>query len=240
MMKSRKTVVMFFVIAVLSCLLAPSAMAGKPSVAVSEFTNDTSAGWWGSGVGEDLAAMLSNELSSGGKLKVLERKNMDAVLSEQDLAETGRINKKTAAKVGQITGAQYLIMGTVSSFEEDTSSTGGGISIGPITLGGQTSDAYVAIDLRVIDTTTGEVAYSRTIEGRASSSGVDVGAYFDIAGGSLGSQKRTPAGKAIRACLVECAEYLECVMVDQDGCEAEYQGKEKRRREKTKSAISLD
>ena len=45
---------------------------------------------------------------------------------------------------------------------------------------------------------------------------------------------------AIRAALIEITDYLDCVMVRQDGCEAEYDAKESRRREKTKGALDLD
>ena len=39
---------------------------GKPSVAVIEFNNETSAGWWSGGVGWELAGMVSNELAATG------------------------------------------------------------------------------------------------------------------------------------------------------------------------------
>src|SRR5438876_337811 len=72
----------------------------KPSVGVAEFTNDTSASWWYSDVGRDLASMLTNELASTNKFKVVERAKLGKVLEEQDLAEAGRISKKTGAKIG--------------------------------------------------------------------------------------------------------------------------------------------
>ena len=43
-------------------LFVSSAFAAKPVLAVAEFRNDTSAGWWSSDVGNDLAGMLANEL----------------------------------------------------------------------------------------------------------------------------------------------------------------------------------
>ncbi len=36
---------------------------GKPSVAVIEFNNETSAGWWSGGVGWELAGILRNTRS---------------------------------------------------------------------------------------------------------------------------------------------------------------------------------
>jgi len=221
-------------------VLTTSVFAAKPVVGVAEFTNDTSAAWWGSGVGDDLADMLTNELAGTNKFKVVERAKLGPVLEEQDLAASGRVNKSTGAKIGKLTGAQYLIMGQLSAFESDVKGTGGGVSFRGISVGGKKEDAYLAIDLRVINTTTGEIEFTRTVEARASSSGMNVGLYRGGFGGNLGKYEKTPTGKAIRAVMMEISEYLGCAMVDQGDCMAEYQAKESARREKTKKAIKLD
>jgi len=228
----------FFAVAAL--LVAGSAFAAKPSLGVAEFRNDTSAGWWYGGAGRDLAGMLTNELASTEKFRMVERDKLGPVLEEQDLAASGRVSKSTAAKIGKLTGAQYLVMGTVSSYEEKTAGGGGGISFRGISLGGKKDDAYIAVDLRVVDTTTGEIMFTRTVEARSTSTGVNVGLYRGGFGGNMEKYNNTPAGKAIRACLIEISEYLGCVMVDKDGCEQEYQAKESTRKANTKKAIKLE
>jgi curli biogenesis system outer membrane secretion channel CsgG len=213
----------------------------KPVVAVTEFENQSGAGWWRGGVGWELAGMLSNELSSSGAFKVLERDQIRAVLDEQNLAASGRVAAGTGARIGQLTGAQFLITGTVTAYEEETSSTGGGISFGGVSVGGKSEKAYLAVDLRVINATTGEVDFSRTIEGTSKGGGMSLGLYKGGFGGNLASENKTPAGKAIRAALVEITDYLECVMVKKtDRCMSEYDAKENRRREKTRGALDLD
>ena len=230
-----------FVISILLVFVTGSALAGdRPSLGVSEFRNDTSAAWWYGGAGHDLAAMLTNELAAMDKFKIVERAKLDAVLDEQDLADSGRISKSTGAKIGKLTGAKYLVFATVSAFESDVKGTGGGLSFRGISVGGKKEDAYLAVDLRVVDTTTGEVAFSKTIEGRASSSGMSVGVYRGGFGGNLGKYEKTPTGKAIRACIIEISEYLACAMVDKGDCMSEYDAKESSRKEKTKKAIKLD
>lgn len=213
---------------------------GRPTVGVAEFKNESGAGWWRGGVGWELSGMLSNELSSSGDFRVVERSKLQNVLEEQNLAASGRIAPGTGAKIGKVTGAQYLVMGTVTSYEENTSSTGGGLNFRGIGLGGKSTEAYLAVDIRVVDTTTGEVSYSRTVEGRSKGGGLSVGVYRGGFGGSLAHEENTPAGKAIRAALVEITDYLDCVMVKRDGCQAEYRGKEQRRREGDKKALKLD
>ncbi len=229
-----------FVFAILLMLVASAAMAQKPSLGVAEFTNDTSASWWYSDVGRDLSGMLTNELAGTGKFKVVERAKLEKVLDEQDLADSGRVDKKTGAKIGKLTGAQYLVYATVSAFDQQSRGTGGGLSFKGISVGGKKEDAYIAVDLRVVDTTTGEISYTRTIEARASSYGVSGGLSRGGFSGGLSKYENTPTGKAIRGMITYIVDYLSCVMVDKDGCEAEYAAAEKSRRDKTKKAIKLD
>jgi len=217
-----------------------TAAAAKPSLAVNEFRNDTSASWWRGGTGRDLAGMLTNELASMGSFNMVERQKIGDILSEQDLGASGRVRKGTAAKIGKLTGAQYIVMATVTSFEEDTSSKDGGLRFGGFSLGGGESKAYISVDLRVVNTTTGDVDYARTIEANSSASGLSLGFSRFGFGGSLGEEKKTPTGKAIRACVIEIAEYLDCVMVEKDSCMSDYDEKERKRRRKTKGSIELD
>ncbi len=222
-------------------LAAGTALAsdGRPVVAVIDFENRATVRWWGSGVGEELAGMLSNELAALGSFRLVERDKLRSVLDEQNLAASGRVASGTGPAIGRLTGAQYLITGTVTAYDEYSGGTGGGISFKGISLGGKQSRAYIAIDLRVIEANTGEVAYARTVEGTATSGGVAIGISRSGFGGTLANEERTPAGQAIRAALMEAAEYLECVMVVKDRCVQEYRAKEQRRRERTRSKLRL-
>lgn len=222
------------------CLAALPVTAQQPVVAVNEFRNETSAGWWYGGVENDLADMLASELVSTGEFKVVERKKLGALLDEQDLAASGRIKPGTGAKIGELTGAQYLIMSTVTAYEEKSQGGRGGISYRGISLGGKKDDAYVAIDLRVVDTSTGEIAFARSVEARSGGFGVNVGVWRSGVATGFEKHKNTPAGKAIRAVTLEIVDYLSCVMVYQDDCVSEYRAKERSRRDKTKRAVKLD
>lgn len=234
--------VLFGAVALMGVVFAGnvSAAGPKPVVAVAEFLNESGAAWWSGGVGWELSGMLSNELAATGDFKVVERNKLQTVLEEQNLAASGRVAPGTGAKIGKLTGADYLIAGTVTAYEEGSQSTGGGLSFKGISLGGNSSKAYLAVDLRVINATTGEIDYVRTIEGRSKGGGISIGVYRGGFGGALSNQKNTPVGKAIRAALVEITDYLSCVMVERGGCEAEYDAKEARRRQSTRDALDLD
>ncbi len=226
---------------ILMALCLPAvALAESPRVGVAEFSNTSGAYWWGGGVGWELSSMVTNELANNGSFRVVERSNLEAVLGEQDLAASGRISQGTGAKIGEVTGAQYLVLGTVTAYEENTKGTGGGFSFSGISIGGKNDKAYMAIDLRVVDTTTGEIAYNRTVEARSGGFGLNFGLSRNGFSGSLGGYEKTPAGKAIRAAVVEIVDYLECAMVTQGGCMAEYDAKEEKRKSSLKSLISLD
>lgn len=216
-----------------------TARNSKPLVAVLDFKNETSAPWWQNGVGRELSDMLSNELLGTEAFRLVERNKLESIMDEQDLGASGRVSKSTAAKMGRLSGAQYLVTGSVASFEA-SGSKGGGFSFKGVSLGGKSKKVSLGIDIRVINSTTGEVEYARTIEGTSKSGGMSVGLYRSGFGGSLGGEKKTPTGKAIRAALIEATDYLACVMVYQDGCEADYRAKDKRRRKKSRSALSLD
>lgn len=214
--------------------------ASKPVVGIADFKKSVTINWWGGQVGRDMADMLANELMGTKKFKVVERQKINAVIAEQDLAASGRVRKGSGAATGQMTGAQYLVTGTVTSYSEDVASTGGGLSFKGISLGGNKGKAYIAVDLRVIDTTTGEVVDSRTVEANSSKGGLRLGFYKNGLGGKFDTKKKTPAMKAIRAVIMEISDYLACSMVDQDGCLDDYDAKESRRREKTKGSITLE
>lgn len=220
-----------------------------------------------------LADALANELAAAGGLTIVERQNIKAVLSEQELAELGIVRKgATAAQSGQMTGAQYLVLGRISGFQNnvETKQSGGGLNF--LGFGGSKvvaeSKAYVALDLRVVDTTTGEVIGARTVEGRATNtakvkgSGGSLAPLAGLVGGLTGASgaaayglaaagtlnysesssetKTTPEAKAIRAALIAGSDYVSCVLTKRDGCLAEYSQKDATRRANTLEVLELE
>ncbi len=221
-------------------LFSPVQAKNKPTIAVAEFKNQSGAAWWRGGMGWEIAGMVANELASTGDFRVVERNKLQHVLREQDLAASGRVRRSTAAKMGRLTGAKYLVMGTVTSYEESTEGTDAGFSFKGISIGGKKKNAYIAVDLRVVDSTTGEIVAARTIEAKAGSGGLSLGLHKWGFGGRFGKFSKTPAGKAVRACVMHIVDYLDCVLVKKGGCLAEFEAAEQRRKAKTKSSIKLD
>jgi curli biogenesis system outer membrane secretion channel CsgG len=213
----------------------------KPSMAVLDFTNNTNAYWWKPGVGRDLANMLTNELASSKKFRMLERKKISSVIGELDFNESKYVDKSTKQKIGKIKGAKYLVTASVTSFEENTEGSNSNFNFMGFGVGQKSQKASLSVDLRIIETETGEIVDTRTIEGTSESKSNGFSGSFMGVGVSTGESKKTPASKAIRGAVIRIADYLVCSMVDKTPeCLAEFGAAEDRRKAKTRDSIGLD
>ena len=80
------------------------------------------------------------------------------------------------------------------------------------------------------------------MEATSESKSQSVGVSAPFVSTNMEKQQKTPTGKAIRACIIEIAEYLDCSLTKgkNDPCMNEYKEKESQRREKTKKSIKLE
>ncbi len=165
-------------------------------------------------VGAALTEQLTTALMNTGRFIVLERKALDEVLGEQDLGASGRVNQETAAPKGRVIGAEWLIKAAITEYTDKKSRSGGAIAIGGIALGGAKREAFVALDVRIVDAATGEVIDSVKADGRAKSSG----ALGGIAIGGMvlagGKEDTTPIGQATRAALTQAIDFI-CQRMEQ-------------------------
>lgn len=89
----------------------------RPGVAVFPFQD----GGWQRMTADDRAALavglqqlLLNELATNQNLRIVERGILREILEEQDLAVDGRVDPATAARVGRIVGARFVVLPTFS------------------------------------------------------------------------------------------------------------------------------
>lgn len=184
----------------------------KARVAVTKF--DVKAAKAGGEIGDGLAEMLTTELFNTNRFIVLERRELHDVIKEQDLGASGRVRPNAAAPIGQIEGAELLVVGAVTAFEPNYRGGGGGLVIPglPIGLGVGGKQAYMAIDMRVIDTRTSRILAATTVEGKSTDFGGIFGAA--IGGGTtrmpfgLGGWQKTPMEKAIRVCIHRAVQFV--------------------------------
>jgi TolB-like protein len=90
-----------------------------------------------------LAQMLISDLSGSDAVRVVERDRIEDVLAELKLQGTGKVDAKSAAKLGKLLGARYLVLG------------------GYFDLAGA-----LRVDARIIDVETGRVLKSFGVNGK--------------------------------------------------------------------------
>ena len=166
--------------------------ADKKRVAVMNFDFGTVQQWWSANwdIGKGISDLIVNELVTAGTYRVIERNRLDEILTEQDLGESGRANPASAARVGKILGVNAMIVGSITQFgtEKKKKGIGGAFSkiggFGGGSYGTQKGKAKVAIDARIVDTTSGEILAVAKGTGESSRSGLMLGGYGGRGGGT--------------------------------------------------------
>lgn len=184
----------------------------KVNVAVGDF--QVKAAGASNSIGDGLREMLMTALFDSNHFIVLDRQAMKDIILEQDLSSSRRAQQGTGASRGKIEGAEIYLYGVVSEFEADSGGMGLSLFSGrlPLSLGGGTKNAHMAIDLRATDTSTGRVLFATRVAGETTDYNVNVGT--SIGGGSgklpvsLGKYSNTPMEKAIRACIDKAVQQL--------------------------------
>ncbi len=182
----------------------------KKRIAVLEFDNKVNNRWWDRSwnIEDRLTEMVITELMNTGRFIVVERGALNEVLAEQDLGASGRVRTESAARVGEVLGAQILVKGAITEFIEKESGGAGGILVGGIGIGGKTSTGHVAMDMRLIDSTTGQILQSHRAEGKITSSGIGGIAFFSGVAFGGSAYKKTALGKATRAAVVDAVKFV--------------------------------
>ncbi len=191
----------------------------KARLAVGEFTDKTakgggSGGWFSmfgmnwAQIGDGMRDMLTTALFNTNRYIVLEREQLDTVMSEQDLGATGRIKQGTEAKIGEIYGADLIITAAVTEFQGSQSGVGGATRVLGVNLGGGMKKGHVAIDIRIIDANTSQIVAATSVEGDAKSFGLGGATRVGSLPIALGGFSKTPVEKAIRACIQAAVDYI--------------------------------
>jgi len=106
----RTAVLSAVAVAVLVCGSARAADSDEPiTVAVLSFGSSKQLE---PGFGANVAALVNARLSAQPELWMVERAELDTLLSEQELGLSGNVAPETAAQVGKLTGAKVLISGS--------------------------------------------------------------------------------------------------------------------------------
>jgi TolB-like protein len=94
----------------------------RPGIAVFPFANGGSYGQSKEdfdALERGIAGMMISELAQNPAARVVEREQVQRLLDEQNLGAQGRVDPQTAAKVGKLVGARYVILGNFIDFYGD-------------------------------------------------------------------------------------------------------------------------
>jgi TolB-like protein len=120
--------------------------APKPTVAVMNFTMSAlSSNVDYTPLSKGLAEVLITELARNPTIRVVERDRLQALLDEQGLSASGRVDMETIVRTGKLLGAGHVLIGVfvIDPREE------------------------VRIDVRAVNTETSEIVYGETVDGKA-------------------------------------------------------------------------
>ena len=219
-----------FVTLVLFLTMLSPAQAQKKRLAVMNFDYSTVSSYvsqiFGSNqdIGKGIADMLVDRLVNDGTYRVIERKELDKIIAEQNFSNSDRADPASAAKIARILGVDVIIIGSITQFGNDNSSTKvGGGALGSVTgrfgVGGVSkskSTAVVQITARMIDTSTAEILASAPGKGESSRGGVGLlgagGSAYGAGGGGIDMSssgfRNTILGEATNKAVTEVAEGL--------------------------------
>lgn len=210
----------------------PAYQGPKARVAVSKVDNRSSMSSYNynssSGYSSDISfayqtvpvngieAMITDVMHRTGRFRMVERQAIGNVLQEQDFGASGRVAQPSAAKMGNVLGAEYLIEVVITGYEPGTSGSNvnvgalasgtklGGL-LGGVSVGSRRSS--IGMNFRLIDATTSEVVFTNQVEREITESGLSLGAGGYSSSGALGGfisqYSKTPIGQAVTASINE-------------------------------------
>jgi curli biogenesis system outer membrane secretion channel CsgG len=131
--------------------------------------------YMGTGLSGGITDMMTTALVRSRSLDVVEREQLEKILSEHDLAAQGLLDPETAAQAGKILGVDYILGGKITEFGEKTSRTGAGAILGPLAgVDVKKGTARVKMDVRLIEVETGRVLLADTGVGEEKESGLTI------------------------------------------------------------------
>jgi len=201
----------------LAVFLSPTVVAqektktGKSRVAVFAFEDKSGHRWhWWNGQppGEGMAGMLTTALVKSGRYRVFERQEIEKIMQEQALGMSGAVTPEIA------------IVGAITEFGYKKQSTGGLLKKVP--LGGSVSrqSCTVGIDVRLINTTSGEILKAENVRKEKKNIGVSVDTE-NISFDNEAKFDESLVGKATREAIEDVVKLLDA----QGGGDAPWEAK---------------
>jgi curli biogenesis system outer membrane secretion channel CsgG len=152
------------------------------------------------GVSRSLTDMLTTALSRTGSFQIIEREQLAKLLNEQNLGAQGIVTSQSAAQAGKVLGAQFIVTGSITEYgqKRDVKRQ----SYIYWTTSSVKNEARVVIDIRLINTSTGEIMTSESAVGEASNTSKSNTLK------ASSSADNTLLGQATRIAMDNCVEII--------------------------------
>lgn len=182
----------------------------KMRVAVAKFgaTDRFASVYGGWNIGGGLSAQMVTELIKTGRVVVVERAILSKVLIEQELGESRLLTPMTKTPAGHLLGVDYLIVGEVTEFEERQIGAGAAAGFLGARVSGEINAAHVGVDLRLVDTRTGEILYSHQAQGKAWEKAVGAKVDYKLINFGGDAFHKTPLGRACRRAIRDAVDFV--------------------------------
>jgi curli biogenesis system outer membrane secretion channel CsgG len=220
-----------FCLALLAASIPAGAQGPRKRIAIMNFDfsavqSDVAAIFGGrQDVGKGVADLLVDRLVTDGRYSVIERKELDKIVAEQNFSNSDRADPNSAAKLGRLLGVDAIVIGSITQFGRDDKTTNvSGGALGGLTsrygLGGvgkKSSKAVVQINARLVNTDTGEILAVAQGRGESSRSGTSLlgsgGSVYNAGGGGIDMGSKnfadTILGEAVNQAVTSVATRLE-------------------------------
>lgn len=224
-----KTPVAFFTALLTISVSAVAQQPAKKKVAVLDFQYGTVMSsvqaifGTSQDVGRGISDLLIDRFLKDGTYRVIERREINKVLQEQNFSNSDRADATTAAKIGRVLGVDAIVIGDITQFGRDDHNTGVGGALsrwdhgyGFGNVGVRKAKAVVAVTARIIDVNTGEILASESGKGESHRSGTNLlGGGGGWGGGGNGNLdmsssnfSQTILGEAVNSAVTELATKL--------------------------------
>ena len=147
-------IVMFMMLSLLVLMMSSTCFAAKKVVAMTGVECSMGTGM-GRKAAQDFESQLVTALVQSGRYDVVERTQLDHVMRELGLHSTGLISGNTAIQFGQLTGADYTVVGNVISADVERFDN-------YLYKGNK---AKVKFNFKFIDNKTGMIKVAQIVEG---------------------------------------------------------------------------
>jgi TolB-like protein len=161
----------FITAALVTVCVAPTALAqGKAALAIPTFRNTAGIS---SQISNGLVDMLSTAFIKANKFKMIERNQLETIMAEQSLGASGAVDPATAARIGKLTGAGYMLIGNVTEAGVSNKRTRGrGFTV-------DKGSVLLAVDIRFVDSSTGEALWAETFMESRTATTINASYRFD-------------------------------------------------------------